>query len=212
MKIVNDLKITTATAPYEFIVVDNNNNPIAFPIFATAAKLNLSPDLLSSLGENFSLFIYNDNGNERLGFSADIAKAAIFNTEIQKQEKTLPNDISLLFLDSTPTIPTAALFKDGSYGSFKTRYLNLNDQQTLSVDYVITNNKFVLGTSKGTEHAMLDKISQQSADATPQVQAVSNTDITTPQPISSVSSTSAAATPSPQPSTTTTSASLPAAN
>ena len=163
-KVAADLKTTETKSPYEFIVVDANNNPVAFPIFAIAAKLNLSPALLSALGENFSLFVFNDNGNVRLGLSATIVKADVAATEIQKQEKTLPADISFMFLDESPD-QTVASFKDGSYNDAPTRYLNLNAQETLSIDYALSSNNLIIGTSENTEHAIMDKLSQQSASA-----------------------------------------------
>ena len=175
--VANDLKDLPSQLPYEFVAVDANNNPIAFPIFATAAKLNFSPALLATLGENFSLFIYNDNDNMRLGFSVNILKADVLTTELQKQEKTLPTDISFMFLGATPDI-TSGLFKDGSYNGIKTRYFNLNAQETLSIDYALSNNNFTLGTSKNTERAILDKISQQNKTV-PQQQTQSAVDTTT---------------------------------
>lgn len=155
-KLADEIENMPAKNSYEFVIVDTNNNPVAFPIFATASGLNLAPTILSSLGETFSLFIYNDNGSAKLGFSATINKAAIFATELQKQEKTLLNDISLLFLDAKPETTTGA-FKDGSYKNFKTKYLNLNSQETLSIDYAISDNQFILSTNKDALRAILDK-------------------------------------------------------
>ncbi|MDD5397050.1 MAG: hypothetical protein PHW24_03245 [Candidatus Moranbacteria bacterium] len=165
-KVISELSEKNSSMPYEFTVVDANNNPIAFPIFATAIKLNLSPALLKTLSDDFSLFVYNDAGNMHLGASISIAKADLFKTEMSKQEKTLPVDLSPMFLQTKPEI-TTGLFKDGSYGTYKTRYLNLNTQGTLSIDYATINNNLFIGTSKMTLRSILDKkqVANTSASA-----------------------------------------------
>jgi hypothetical protein len=137
--------------------VDSNNNPIAFPIFATAAKLNLAPTLLSSLGEDFSLFIYNDNNNIRIGLSIAISKSNILAAELQKQEKTFVTDASFLFLDAKPETLTG-IFTTTDYKNTTVHYLNVNPQKNLSIDYAIIGSQIMLATSKNTGRAILDKL------------------------------------------------------
>ena len=149
-----------AQVPYEFIAVDANNNPIAFQIFATAAKLNLSPAVLKSLGETFSLLLYTDNGNERLSVVADIKDKKTLTAELLKQEKTLVTDASFLFLNEKPEKTTGA-FQDGSYINIPIRFFNVNSQITMSVDYAIVNNKLVIATSKNTMRAIIDQLTAQ---------------------------------------------------
>ncbi|NTW27634.1 MAG: hypothetical protein HGA36_04875 [Candidatus Moranbacteria bacterium] len=151
-----ELKEKPATSLYEFTVVDLNNDPIKFSAFAAAAKLNLTPTLLSSLGEAFSLFIYNDNGDIRAGFSVATLKTDAVATELLKQEKTLPTDLSFLLLNTKPEL-TASEFKDGTYNADKTRYLNLSTTENLSIDYSVTVKHFILGTSKHTLRTIIDK-------------------------------------------------------
>lgn len=167
--IANDLKDLTPQTAYEFTAVDTNNNPIPFSVFATNAKLNFSQAALSALGENFSIYLYNNNGEIRLGLAINVLKSDTLTAEIQKQEKTLPSDIAFIFLDSVPDT-TAGLFKDGSYYDTKTRYMNLNAQGTLSIDYAINNTNFTIGTSKNTERAVLDKIYQENKQPVQQPQ------------------------------------------
>lgn len=154
--LLTDLKEKSSSSLYEFIPVDANNNPIAFPIFATAAKFNLSPTLLSTLGGTFSLFIYNDNGIQHLGLSANIKKQDLFAKEIVKQEKTFIADASFLFFNATPEVKTGQ-FGNGKYKDFSTKYLNLNKQETLSIDYTSNNSQFFIGTSKNTLRAIIDR-------------------------------------------------------
>jgi hypothetical protein len=155
--VANEIKDKNNALVYEFTVVDSNNNPIAFPIFATAAKLNLAPTLLSSLGEDFSLFIYNDNDNIRTGLSIAISRANILAAELQKQEKTFVADASFLFLDAKPETSTG-IFTITDYKNTALHYLNVNPQKNLSIDYAIVDSQLIIATSKNTGRALLDKL------------------------------------------------------
>ncbi|HOW60525.1 MAG TPA: hypothetical protein P5548_01660 [Candidatus Moranbacteria bacterium] len=149
--------ISQERASYEFVVVDANNKPVAFPIFATAAKLNLSPLILSSLGENFSLFLYNDSGNSRLSFAANVVKKEILIAELLKQEKSFITDASFLFLNEKPEI-AKGLFKDSIYRDIPIRFFNVNDRITMSIDYSIISDKLIVSTSKNTMRAIVDRL------------------------------------------------------
>lgn len=152
----NDLKDSSAQSIYEFMVVDSNNNPVTLPVFATAAELTLSQKIITALGNDFTLFVYNDNESIRLGFSTSIQNKDSLIKEMQLQENTLSRDVAFMFLDSVPEITTGA-FKDGSYNNYKTRYFNMNTQATFSVDYAVTDSKLIIGTSKNTLRAVIDK-------------------------------------------------------
>ena len=145
---------------YEFVIVDANNNPIAFPIFATAAKFNLSPAVLKNLGENFSFFLYNDNGNERLSVVVTIKDKGLLVTALQNQEKTFINDASFLFLNEKPEKTTGSL-QNSTYKSATIRFFNLNNQLTLSIDYTTVNTDLIIATSKDTMRAIIDFLPKQ---------------------------------------------------
>lgn len=155
--LISELKEKNASSLYEFIPVDKNNNPIAFPIFATAAKFNLSPTLLSTLGETSSFYIYNDNGVQRVAFAVDIKRQASFTNELTKQQPTLIKDASFLFFGATPETTTGK-FSDGKYGDVQIKFINLNKEETLSIDYTTIGSQFVMGTSKNTLRAVIDKL------------------------------------------------------
>ena len=170
--------------PYEFTVVDANNNPIAFPIFATAIKLNLSASILSSLGEKFSLFIYGDSANTRLSLAIDIIKTDILKTELLKQEKTFIPAAMFLFMDETPKILNGA-FKDSLYKNVPIRFFNVNSQITMSIDYAFINNKLIIATSKNTMRAMIDKLTAATTPSqSSQTVPMEGSPINTPAPAS----------------------------
>jgi hypothetical protein len=156
LNIANEIKDKPSKSLYEFIPVDINNNPIAFPIFAIATKLNFSKAVIASLDDSFSLFLYNDNGNVRLGLSTTTTKNTILTNDIIKEEKTLSKDIAFMFLGSTVD-STNTIFNKGSYNGLDTKYLNLNTQGTLSIDYAVKDIHFIIGTSKDTLRSIIDK-------------------------------------------------------
>jgi hypothetical protein len=159
VSVAEELKTANlARTPYEFIVTDANNNPVAFPIFTLATKLNLAPAVLSNLGENFSLFLYNDAGNMRLSLAIDVNNKNILTAEMTKQEKTFITDAAFLFLNAKPEIATGAFQDNNTNPDALIRFINVNVQKNLSIDYSIINSQLIIATSKNTMGAVLDKI------------------------------------------------------
>ncbi|MCX6765415.1 MAG: hypothetical protein NT136_00350 [Candidatus Moranbacteria bacterium] len=152
----SEIKKSETTSPIEFIITDSNNNPIVFHIFAVLSGLKLSP-VLSNLGEEFSLFFYPDSENVRIGIAADLKDKGRATAAMKNQEKTLINDLSFLFLDAVPQ-EKDKLFQSSTYKDFSIRYANLNPEESLSIDYAVTADQLVIGTSKNTIRAILDKI------------------------------------------------------
>lgn len=162
-----------SNAPYEFIITDSNNNPLAFPIFATLANINISPSILSSLNEKFSFYIHNTNGGKRTGISIDIKNKTQLLSEMKNEEtKTLVDSLSFLFLYE-PYVSKKAAFAPTTYNNIDSRYLNLDPGNTLSIDYGIYENKLLIGTSQDSFRAILDKLLSEKAvmvETTPLIQ------------------------------------------
>ncbi len=181
-----EIKNSTSSTPSEFIVVDKNNNPVTLKTFADAVKLTFLPSVFSKLSQDFSLFFYNDNGAVRLGLkikTTSNAKLAL-QTEMQKQEKTLTSDLAFLFLN-TPIEKPQNLFATSSYNTNneQVRYLNINSDKTLSIDYMVTSDALFIGSSKDTLRVIYVKqpTTIQSNDSTTTPTAASNS-LTTPTP------------------------------
>ena len=168
--------------PVEFVITDNNNAPIAFPIFALAAKINLSQDILANLEEKFSIYIYPENSISRLGLAVKLKNKELVLTKMLAEEKTLPQDVAFLFLDSKPEFTKDLLFKDGKYNNLSVRYLNLNSSSSLSIDYALTNDSLLIGTSKNTLRTIIDKLSPQTITTEPVTQTEPGTIILNQEP------------------------------
>jgi hypothetical protein len=147
------------TAPVEFIVTDQQNNPLTFTDFATSFGLKFSSLVMSSLADNFSLYIYNDQGNIRLGLAVDSKNDVSTKARMFNEEPNLVSEISPLFLDTSFTAPKTVSFNSSNYANTQIYYLNLATMQNqpLSIDYTIFNKKLIIGTSKMTLRSILDK-------------------------------------------------------
>lgn len=187
----NEIKEKSAIVPNEFIVVDANNNPVAFPIFATAVKLNLSPILLESLRETFSLYLYNDTGNVRLAIETSVKDKNTVTAELLNQEATFVTAASFLFLDSNAPI-SSGKFSDNNYNGTPTRYINLDLQTLLSIDYAITDSKLIIATSKSTLRAVLDKLAANVSGSAIQQTPTTTTEPSTEMPTNLVGDTTTA--------------------
>jgi len=150
------------TVPIEFTVTDTNNNPVAFHIFCALAKIDLPANLLSALKDTFSLYVFSDASNVRVGLSVDLKNKTTATAEIKALENKLPVILSPLLLEDGAT-PQSPAFKDGSYTGLPIRYMNLDQSSTLSIDYTVNETAFIIGTSKDTLRAILDKAAQNGS-------------------------------------------------
>ncbi len=166
------------TLPVELVASDETNGQIPFGTFATAAGLKFAPDFMANFTGGFSLFVYNDGGKARLGLTVQVKPDKITNgataAAVKKNEKVLADNLAVLFLDS-PYQLGANEFKDGKYGNLVIRYLNLNPDMNLSVDYAFSGNQWVVGTSKNSVRAILDKLALPAVPAAGGMAAGSDT-------------------------------------
>lgn len=158
--------------PVEFLITDQNNNPIAFNRFAFLFNLDIAPDVFTLIDEPFSLYIYNDAGSMRLGLDLTLKDQATVLSTLPKIESTLPYAFRALILESDVTVLKNVEFRSGAYSprsqtalndgsagqEVSLRYANIDSRQGWSMDYAITNNHWYIGTSKNTLRALLDTI------------------------------------------------------
>lgn len=157
----NEVKEDGHDNPVEFIVNDLNNNPIAFSRFAIISGMKISTSVLDNMEESFSLYFYNDGGNMRLGIAISLKNKENAIQEMKDEEIVLADDFAPLFLGNE-VMKEGIIFKDGNYNNYQIRYANLNLEGTISLDYSFVGLKLVIGTSKNTTRAVIDKISKES--------------------------------------------------
>lgn len=142
--------------PVEFLLTDKNNNPIAFSRFAYLMKIDLKAELLTALGEPFSLFIYNDQGNIRLGLKLSFSDSVTAKKLINQNEKTLPFLFQALLFDGI-VVSRDAVFRSGVYNAEVVRFVNIDVAENLSLDFVVRDDGMFIGTSRETLRMVLNK-------------------------------------------------------
>ena len=154
-----EVKEFKAATPIEFLMTDTNNDPVFFSAFNYISGMGMPMELLTNLGDNFSLFLYNDNGNMRMGVAVELKDKEKIISQMKSNESSLVKDLTPMFLGN-PVNGTGKSFKGSAYNAAAIRYLNLDEQNSISVDYTITDKYLVIGTSKQTIRAILDKLSK----------------------------------------------------
>ncbi len=160
-KYVKKIATLKTIAPVEFILTNSQNNPISFQDFAQKVNLTLSKNLIDQLGTNFSLFIYNDNGNVRLGLAIATNNSQEVKNLLLKEEDNLPQEIQFLFLGKDTSGLKEASFSLGKYQGLNIRYYNVVSPEILSIDYTIYKNQWLVGTTKMTLRSIVNYISKQ---------------------------------------------------
>lgn len=155
-----EMKEDGKSQPIEFVITDNNNNPIAFKIFTLLMEIKLSPKFLEGFGDDFSMFIFRDQENVRLGLKLTPKDMAKVLASAKTEEKTLVKGLSSLFMGEA--VKNQALsFQNAQYKDVEIRYMNLNVENSMSVDYFTNADSFILATSKHTTWAIIDKLGEK---------------------------------------------------
>lgn len=149
------MKVAQMTRPVEFLVTDKNNNPIALSRFVYLMKLTLPEPLMATLGNDFSIFVYNDKETTSLGLELAFTDVGVGGSVVKQKEATLPVAFRP-FLYTSVTVPQKAIFRSGVYNTETVRFVNLDTLGNISFDYVIRGNRWFIGTSKDTLRAILD--------------------------------------------------------
>jgi len=170
---IQDSKAAATTTPLEFIVSDTNNNPIAFKDFAQKLGITLPAEIISALENEFSFFLYNDNGNTGLALAIDAGDELALQASLKKEEPNLVKDFNSflgLITDAAgqplvfnPNIKV--VFKSGTYNGFPDNYFNIIDNKTLSLDYGVANSQLVIATTMLTFRSVVDFTQTQDASA-----------------------------------------------
>jgi hypothetical protein len=142
--------------PVEFLLTDKNNNPLAFSRFAYLMNIELPEEFLASLGEPFSLFLYNDNGMVRIGLALTFLDVAKSERLIAARESSLPFLFRTVLFQGSSVARELGL-RSGVYKAIPVRFVNIDVTRNISFDYALRGNDWFIGTSKDTLRAMLDK-------------------------------------------------------
>jgi hypothetical protein len=127
----------------------------------------VNPELSKLMESSGDLFVYEDNGNYRLGFVSSLSGAENYpslSSNLQKVESGFLSDFAPMFLSVNFQTPSLKNFKINSSISpnFVNRYINLINlpQNNLSLDYAINKSAtlFILATSKNSMFHIINLI------------------------------------------------------
>lgn len=150
------IKEAGISGPIEFLVTDQNNNPLAFSRFAFLLKLDMDSDLLALVDESFSLYEYDDTGSVRLGLMLTFIDAPAAAVLIEKIESQLPYAFRALILEPDVAVGKKIPFRSTNYNRFPVRFANIDSARNVSLDYSLDNGRLFIGMSKNTLRAILD--------------------------------------------------------
>ncbi|OGI28877.1 MAG: hypothetical protein A2288_02860 [Candidatus Moranbacteria bacterium RIFOXYA12_FULL_44_15] len=160
------IKEQNLVTPIEFIIADENNNPIDFKAFSAALGMNISQEISSRLGENFSLFLYNEDDVVKSGLSISSIEDKGLERAVLLEEKNIAHSLEPIFLSNNYTIIDKE-FSSSSHGDAKIRFMNIISPEDLSVDWTVYKNKLMIGTTKMTLRSIIDYTSQTDAPDAP---------------------------------------------
>lgn len=157
-KIKGDITGKDPTSLYEFKIQDSKGYQLAFSRFAYLFDLNFPEGVLENLGEDFSLFFYNNSGKARISLATKISENPdSVESMLKKTEDNLIDLFEPLFLDESVTKSDVS-FSNGSYKDFEIRYVNLNQENDLSIDYGVIGNYIIIGSSKNSARKTIDAV------------------------------------------------------
>lgn len=164
-QVASRIREAAIASPVEFLVTDQNNNPIAFSRFAFLLGLDLDPELLALIGETFSLYAYDDAGRARLGLALALTDVPAAGLAITKTESGLPYALRSLILEPDTVVPGSLVFRSSAHDRFPVRFANVDSIRGISIDYALDNDRWYIGTSKDTLRAVLDAIARPRSEA-----------------------------------------------
>lgn len=145
--------------PITFIVTNKQNKPISFSDFTVYSDMGISSDILLALDDRFEIYAYNDfSAGVRFGFRVDVKNAEALNKALDANAAMIPPATLIFFKNFTINPDLELKFNNGSYENYTVKYINLNETQTSSVDYIVDEDRWVLGTSQKTLRAIIDKL------------------------------------------------------
>lgn len=153
---------TSITSPVEFIITDAQNNPILFSEFAIKTGLTFSKPLMANLKESFSLFIYKDGPLTRIGLSLSSKSATKLKALLSAEEKNLAKELEPVLLSSNYTLEIKS-YGSSTYQDLAIRYANITSPEDLSIDYAISSDKLLIGTTKMTLRSIIDYLAKNTA-------------------------------------------------
>ncbi len=145
------------TVPVEYLVVDTNNNPVAFSRFAFLVGADTPKDLTEASLEPFSLYIFLDQGKPRIALAVTLK--AETPASFPANKSVLPESMKkFLYPEEYAGINIKSLsFAQTSYKGSAISYINIDIPKNFAFDMTSQEGILTFANSKNTLRAVIDK-------------------------------------------------------
>lgn len=145
------------TTPVEYLVVDKNNNPVAFSRFALLIGAETPNDLVAASLEPFSLYLFVDQGAPRMALA--ITLKAETSSSFPANKTVLSQSLKKFFYPSEyqATDLSTFPFAQTTHKNNTIHYTNVDEAKNLSLDMTTEEGTLTVANSKNTLRAVIDK-------------------------------------------------------
>lgn len=145
------------TTPVEYLVVDMNNNPVAFSRFSFLLGVTSPNPVVDASLEPFSLYLYNDQGALHIALAVTLAEGQEdqFTSNPALVAESFKN---FLYPDGlSGNSFTNQSFQQSSYKENTISYINIDQQKNFSFDMTVQEGILTFANSKNTIRVVIDK-------------------------------------------------------
>jgi hypothetical protein len=145
------------TDPIRFRIEDENGNPMPFEDFAAIMDPNFPSQITAAVSDTFELrYYYYTEDITRTGLVLNPIDSQALENALRQNESQLVSILRPLMLGEE--VPESVNgFSTSQYKGWDVRYINLNTDETLSIDYVVGDDVALIGTSMFTLRKMIDE-------------------------------------------------------
>lgn len=145
------------TTPVEYLVVDSNNNPVAFSRFALLVGAANPNDLVTASLEPFSLYLVLDQGMLRMALA--IALRPEVGANFLADKSVLPQTLKMFFYPAqyAQNDFSNMKFSESSYQGNSIFYANVDESTNYSIDMMQQEGILTVANSKNALRAVIDK-------------------------------------------------------
>lgn len=161
-EIATNLPEQDISTPISFLVTDAAGTPLSFRSFAFLTDMDLPENVLTASGDGFEVYAIPDGNQVRFGIGFDVRsdQQEVMRAGMREAEPTLSATFTNLYNSLTPQL-TETIYGDNVYGDHTVRFTNLTEDETLSIDYTVTEARVFVGTTKESQRIILDQYAQK---------------------------------------------------
>ncbi len=151
------------------VVNSEDNSLIPLAVFLDNFGISFPGEITNNFTDDYTILLCKNAQTQRLGLQVKISETAdIENVKkiFLELEKTAVDTFNPMFLNNELIANMDVslekyVFNDSLYKDIAIRYVNLDAEETLSIDYAIVDNKLIVATSKNSMRKIIDDIMEK---------------------------------------------------